>query len=117
MATTAADIIKGAVRLLHGNGADIVLTARQMDYALEALQYLIDSVSNDTFTVYKITQETFRMTHDKASYTFGVGGDLDAARPTKILAIKLLSSNIHVNPRVLTVNSTALIVNTDMVRI
>lgn len=86
---TAYDIIKGSIRILRVLGNDVIPTAREARYSLEALQQLLGSWSNDSQTIYTPVIDEFALVANQASYTFGTGGDFDEDRPIKILAAKI----------------------------
>lgn len=109
--TTAIDLIKGSVRLLRILDADIIPTSRETVYPLEALQYLLDSWSNDSQTIYNIKQDTLTLTTGQQLYTIGVGGDFNTARPIKILSAKIRNSGVDYDLPIMAYNDWAEVVN------
>lgn len=81
---TALDIIKPALRKIGALGIGETLEADIVNQALEALNDMLDSWSNDGLLVYYIKQENFALVPGKQSYTIGVGGDFNTARPDAI---------------------------------
>lgn len=61
--------------------------------ALNSLNALIASWSNDSLVIYARAWETFNLTAS-ASYTIGTGGNFNTARPTDIVAAYLRSGTI-----------------------
>lgn len=84
--TTARDIIK---RALQQNG---VLTkgespsGDEASDALDTLNAMISSWSNDSLLIYTRTAESFPLVGGKATYTIGTGGDFNTARPMQIIS-------------------------------
>lgn len=60
-------------------------SADELNDAHEMLNDLLDSLSNDSMTVYARALEGFPVT-GAASYTIGVGGNFNTTRPVKIIA-------------------------------
>jgi hypothetical protein len=81
---TANDIIQGALRLLQVASDDVVLTASEANDALEALNQMIDSWSNEALLVNHITMESFTLTAGHNPHTIGTGGDLNTVRPIEL---------------------------------
>lgn len=84
--TTARRIIK---RALQKNG---VLTkgespsGDEASDALDSLNDLVGSWSNDSLLIYARLSESFPLVSGQASYTIGNGGDFNTARPMQILS-------------------------------
>lgn len=89
MQMTAAELIKGAVRLVGTLGNDITLTVRESLYPLEALNLLLESWSLESLFVNKVEKELFTLQAGRDPHTWGVGGDFDSARPTRLLSAKI----------------------------
>ena len=83
-ATTALDIIKGSLRLLQVLNDDITLTASEANDALECLNMMIDSWSNESLMLSHVTKEAFTLTPGQVTYTMGLGGNFDTSRPISI---------------------------------
>lgn len=90
--TTATDIINGALRLLQVASPDVVLTASEANDALDALNLMVDSWSNESLMVSHVTKETFAVIPGHNPYTIGAGGDFDTERP---IAIEGATFNIN----------------------
>lgn len=82
--TTALDLIQGALRPLNVLTGNTSLTAQESQDALQALNWMLDSWSNEDLTIYHMTRETFTLTSGKNPHTYGSGGDLNSTRPTEI---------------------------------
>lgn len=82
--TTALDIINGSLRLLQVKSPDVVLQPEESNDALEALNMMVDSWSNESLMVYHMTKEPFTLTAAQASYTIGIGGNFNTDRPIAI---------------------------------
>jgi len=84
--TTAHDIIKAAFRIggitVKGETPD----AEEIQDALDALNDLIYSISNDSLNIYGRTEESFALSSGQSSYTIGPGGDFNTSRPTDIIS-------------------------------
>jgi len=62
-----------------------VPAADEASDALDTLNDILASWSNDSLTVYERVTESFALTAGKASYTIGEGGDFNTIRPIKII--------------------------------
>lgn len=83
-ATTALDIINSSLRLLQVLNSDITLTASEANSALEALNMMIDSWSNESLMLNHVTKEAFTLVPNKVSYSMGIGGDFNTVRPISV---------------------------------
>lgn len=95
--TTARNIIKKA---LQKNG---VLTkgespsGDEASDALDNLNALISSWSNDSLLIYTRVSESFPLVSGQSSYTIGSGGDFNTTRPLQILTAFTRIGNIDYN--------------------
>lgn len=98
--TTAQDIINGALRLLQVKSPDVTLTAAESNDALDALNLMIDSWSNDSLMVHHIIKEDFTLVAGQSVYTIGTGGDFNTSRPVSIetATIRINNSDYGVIP-------------------
>lgn len=62
--------------------------------ALDALNALISSWTNDSLLIYGRLSESFPLVGGQAAYTIGTGGDFNTARPTQILSAFTRIGNI-----------------------
>lgn len=83
MSTSALDIITGAAKLIGVVFKSESLSADEANDGLIALNDMLDSWSNDNLMTYVFTLESFNLT-GAATYTWGVGGDFNSARPIDI---------------------------------
>jgi hypothetical protein len=60
-------------------------SADELNDAYDMLNDLLDSLSNDSMTVYARTLESFPVS-GAINYTIGTGGDFNTSRPVKIIA-------------------------------
>jgi hypothetical protein len=82
--TTVNDIVNGALRLLQVKSPDVDLTADEATDALEALNFMIDGWSNESFVLYHVTKEDFQLVANQQVYTIGAGGNFNTSRPIAI---------------------------------
>jgi hypothetical protein len=61
------------------------LTTAEQPYYLGKLNAMVESWSLDRRMCYSVKQENFSLTASTGTYTIGVGGTFNTARPTKIL--------------------------------
>lgn len=92
--TTALDLIQGALRPLNVLTGNTSLTAQESSDALQALNWMLDSWSNEDLTIYHVTRETFTLTSGKNPLTYGTGGDLNSPRPTRIMKATVTISSV-----------------------
>jgi hypothetical protein len=81
---TIQSIITGALRQLNVIGASEPPQAQDTAICLEALNALMDSLSNSLSNIFTITPLRFLLTANKEAYTLGPGGDWDTPRPMRI---------------------------------
>ena len=84
--TTARDIIRRAHLKIGENFRNSDVSSEEYADALDTLNALISSISNDSMLVYARTWETFNLTPSTGSYTIGVSGDFNTARPNLIIS-------------------------------
>jgi hypothetical protein len=102
MATTAHDLIRGAMRLIGAVDPGEELTASEASDGLELLNEMLESWSQDSLAVYQILQENFATVASTASYTIGSGATWNTTRPLRIESAFLRSSSIDYPLRVIT---------------
>lgn len=90
---TALDLIKAALRELQVLGDDVVLTDAETQYAMEALNMMLDSWSNDSMLIYHVEMEQFSTIANHNPHTWGTGGDFNSVRPIRLLAAKVRDAN------------------------
>ena len=81
---TVRKLIKGAMRLINIVQANEEPTADDMDIAVQALDGMVDSWSNDSLMIYTKNPFNFDTVGGKQSYTLGPGGEWNTERPMNI---------------------------------
>lgn len=94
MSTTARKIITKAMLKVGILVKNEVPDPDEANDALEDLNAMIDSWSNDSLAIYARTWETFTLTGGQLKYTIGTGGDLNTIRPSQIIDSYLRISTI-----------------------
>lgn len=89
----AIEYIKGALRILQVLGEDVTLSDAEADNALEALNMMLESWSNDSLLVYSVTSESFSLTANHNPHTWAVSEDFDSDRPVRLLSAKIIKSD------------------------
>lgn len=82
--TTAADIIKSALRKIGVADPGETLASEDMNTGIEALNDMLAMWSAESMNIYATTQENFPLTGAQ-SYTIGSTGDFNTQRPIEIL--------------------------------
>lgn len=90
---SARDIITKALQKIGAIVKNEAPSADEAEDALDSLNALISSWSNDSLNIYARTWETFSLT-GATSYTIGTGGNFNTARPTNIVGAYLRSGTI-----------------------
>jgi len=89
MQVQVKELIQDALTMLMVYSPDIVLTAEESNTALRALNSLIESMANESFTINSVTVDNFTLVGGKASYTWGVTippSDFTTPRPVELKA-------------------------------
>jgi hypothetical protein len=89
MATTAGDLIRGALRLLQVNSADVTLSADEMNSGLVSLNQMLDGWSNEGLLQNEVVRESFALTPGHNPHTWGATGDFASSHPIQVLAASL----------------------------
>lgn len=84
--TTANDIIKSAFSIAGVLSKAESPTADETQDALDTLNDLFESLSNDSLFAYARTTESFTLTGGDGEYTIGTGGDFNTTRPIDIIS-------------------------------
>lgn len=82
--TTVRKLVTGAMRLINVVQANEAPTADDMDIAIQSLDGMVDSWSNDSYMIYTKNPYNFPTTAGQQTYTLGPGGDWDTVRPMSI---------------------------------
>jgi len=81
---TAQNLVVRAMRLAGVIGKGETPDSDESTDGLTALNAMLDSWSIERLFVYQIVEEVLTLTPAQATYTMGVGGDLNTTRPTRI---------------------------------
>lgn len=90
---TASEIIRRSLLLIGELEEDETPSSTQSADGLSALQEMMESWSAEGLMIPYITTENYTLTTGQASYTYGTGGDFNAARPMSIEDAYLRDSN------------------------
>jgi hypothetical protein len=82
---TARTIIKKSLQKIGVLVKQEDPTADEANDALDALNNLLSSWSNDDLSIYARTWESFTLTGNDGEYTIGTGGDFNTVRPIQIV--------------------------------
>lgn len=91
---TARDIIKRAMQKIGVLVKSEEPSADEAEDALDSLNAMIASWSNDSLDIYARTWETFTLSGGTGSYTIGTGGTFNTNRPSSIIEAYLDISGI-----------------------
>lgn len=89
---TVRDLINGSFRLLGVLASGESPSSQEQTDAFNALNDLVDSLSNNRLFIYNITEESFSFLTSKQTYTMGPSGDFDTTRPQKIENVNIVVS-------------------------
>jgi hypothetical protein len=82
--STVRKLITGAMRLINVVQANENPSADDMDIAVQALDAMTDSWSNDSYMIYTMNPYNFLTSPGVQQYTLGPGGDWNTTRPMAI---------------------------------
>ncbi len=85
MTITARSIIKKALNKIGALVKNEDPDADEANDALDSLNAMMASWSNDSLNIYARTWQTFNLVSGTAAYTIGSGGDFNTVRPINIL--------------------------------
>jgi len=83
-ATTALDVINGALRALGVIGIGITASTEQQTEGMEQLNLMIDTWRNEKLMCPFVVQESFALTAGDGEYSIGPGGDWNTLRPISL---------------------------------
>lgn len=89
---TAQDIIKRAFVTAKIVAATETLTSQDADDGLVYLNDLLEGLSTNSLMIYQNVEESHTM-DGSTSYTWGTGGDINTARPLKLVSAYFTDSN------------------------
>jgi hypothetical protein len=81
---TVRDLIKGSLRLIGVVASGETPDSSELADGLFSLNSMISSWSTERLIIYSRTREEFNLVGGTGSYTIGVGGDFNTARPMVI---------------------------------
>lgn len=93
--STAADIIKGSMRLIGAIAASETPSAGEYADGLLVLNDILESWANEGFMIYQKTREEFPLVAAQQTYTIGSGGNFSTTRPSHISAVGTESDDIE----------------------
>ncbi len=84
MDVTVLDIINGAMEEVGVKEADEALSASDSQLGLRRLNMMLSHYSGGSLAVRGITLENFTLVTNQYSYTIGVGGNMNTAKPYRV---------------------------------
>jgi len=90
---TVRDKITSAFRLLGTHAQGETPSANDMNEALARALDMLDSWSADGKKIHYRIKDELTLVPGTASYTFGTGGDLNSARPSRVISVLLKLSD------------------------
>jgi hypothetical protein len=88
---TALDIITNAMRKFQGIESGENPSASEAQDGLEDLNDMIDTWQTERLMIYSIQRQVFSLIVSQQTYTMGTGGDFNAARPSRIERMGIIS--------------------------
>lgn len=98
---TAADIIKGSLRLLGAIATGETPSASETADGLSALNDMLDSWSNEGLAVFAREREVFALTPSLQAHTMGTSGTFNTTRPNDIEEVKILSGTLETHVEII----------------
>jgi hypothetical protein len=95
---TARDLITATLRSIRVLGVGDVLLAEDANDGLSRLNDWLDSLALERLTMYYVTRTTKMLGNNIPSYTVGIGGDINIARPTHIESAGLIQDTSNPTP-------------------
>lgn len=87
----ALDLISSSMRLIGALASGETPTSSEASDSLTVLNQMLDSFAADRLMVFTITIAEFALVPGQQVYTYGVGGDFNAARPPRIDRVSIVS--------------------------
>jgi len=82
---SVSTIILRSMRMIGEKPRGATLDANEQVETLAELNSFMESLSNDKLMVYTVTQDSWYMSTSSLTITFGPGGNISTARPTKLV--------------------------------
>jgi hypothetical protein len=93
MSVSANDLVTRAMKALKALGSNEVPTAAEANDGLVALNALLDSLSLQDLASYEVLEQSFPLVVGQQSYTIGIGGNINVARPDDISEAYIQDTN------------------------
>lgn len=90
---TVRDIGTDALRELGVLATGEVATADDLQYAIDALNRLVDQWASERLMIYTVTRTTKALTSGTQNYSVGTGGDFNVARPVFVNDLRYSDSS------------------------
>lgn len=95
---SGGDVVTRALRRLRVLGANEEPSTEDMEAGLDLLNAFIDSLALEPFSMYQTLRTPKTLASGTASYTIGLGGDINIARPFKLERARLILSTSDSTP-------------------
>jgi hypothetical protein len=83
------DLIRGALRPLNVFTGNTTLTDDEAQDALQSLNWMLESWSNNGLSLFRVVRESFPLTSGLNPHTWGAGGNFNSPRPTRVVAASI----------------------------
>lgn len=110
---TARDLITRSLRLIGILASGEAAEASMTSDALISMNSVIDSWKNNGFMIFENDIIALSLISGQKTYTIGIGGDFNFARPVKINSAKFLSNNTEQDIEIITESEWSDISNKD----
>lgn len=94
----ALDLISSSMRLVGALASGETPTGAEASDAFLVLNQMLDSWTADRLTVFTTNIGEFSLTPGQQTYTYGAGGNFNAARPAKITSASIVSLSNPAQP-------------------
>ena len=81
------NVIESAMREIGAIAIEETPSAAEAQFCFTKLNELMQAWNTESLTVYSVIAEVFPIVANKPSYTMGVGGDFNTARPVRIVDV------------------------------
>lgn len=89
---TASDLVRSSLKLIGVLASGETPSAEELTDGLDVLRKMLDSLSTESLMLFSKTIETFPLVGGQQSYTMGVTGNFNTARPIRILKAATLNA-------------------------
>ena len=87
----ALDLISSSMRMIGALASGEPPTGAEASDALTVLNQMLDSWAADRLMVFTITIDEFSLIPGQQTYTYGIGGNFNSARPSRIDRVSIVS--------------------------